>query len=155
MAEVCRFAEGGDGCFRLVSRFPLGVRRPRRARSSRRAAVVVKWMASMPRAAAAATLAGLSSMKIARFGGEPVAGEAAAVDLGVGLEDAFVPGDDDVAEDAGEERETAPGLGPFRAGEVGDGVERNAGGGELGEELGGAFDRARAPSRASGGGRRR
>jgi hypothetical protein len=24
VAEICRFAEGGDGAFRLVRRFPLG-----------------------------------------------------------------------------------------------------------------------------------
>ena len=73
---------------------------------------------------------------------EAVAGEAAAEDLGVGLDHAFVAGDHDVAEAGAEEREARDALGPLGAGEVGDGVEGDAAGGELGEERLGALDRA-------------
>ena len=52
----------------------------------------------MPSAAAAATFGGLSSMKMQPSGCRPLRLEAAAVDLGVGLDEALVPGDDDVAE---------------------------------------------------------
>ena len=116
--------------------------RPRRPRSARRASGEVKRMASMPRAAAPATFAALSSMKMQCCGDEAVAGEAAAVDLGVGLHDALVAGDDDVAEAAGEEGEARQGLGPLRGRIVGDGVERHAGGVEVLEDGDGGLDLA-------------
>ena len=65
VGAICRFAEDADGRFRIVSRHALGrLSSPRRARSWRSAAGVVKRIASMPSAAAAATFGGLSSTKM-------------------------------------------------------------------------------------------